>query len=133
MNRQDIADRLDELIRKSGKTNVEVGDLVGVGKEAVRKWREGENSPKLENIMLLAEHLGSSEEFILFGTESNQDVNTIRERICQPGDELTLLRLFRASNREGRTLTLKSAGAYQLAHPAAQNIYQIHKGPKKRG
>jgi transcriptional regulator with XRE-family HTH domain len=132
MDRRDIADRLDELIRKSGKNNVEIGELIGVGKEAVRKWREGVNSPKLENIEALADHLGTSEEFILFGVESNQDVNAIRERICQPGDELTLLRLFRASNREGRGLIVKTAGAYQLAHPAAQNIYQIHKGSKKR-
>ncbi len=132
MDRQAIADRLDELIRKSGKTNVDIGKLIGVGKEAVRKWREGENSPKLENIRLLAEHLNSSEEYILFGTESNQDVNSIRERIAQPGDELSLLRLFRASNREGRHQTLKAAEAFQLAHPAPQNIYQINKGSKKR-
>jgi transcriptional regulator with XRE-family HTH domain len=132
MDRREIADRLDELIKKSGKNNVEIGELLGVGKEAVRKWRAGVNSPKLENIEALAHHLGSSEEYILFGIESNQDVNSIRERISQPGDELALLRLFRASNREGKTLTLKAAAAYQLAHPAAQNIYQINKGSKKR-
>ncbi len=132
MDRREIADRLDELIKKSGKNNVEIGDLLGVGKEAVRKWRAGTNSPKLENIMSLAHHLGTSEEFILFGLESDQDVNSIRERICQPGDELSLLRLFRASNREGKQLSLKAAAAYQLAHPAPQNIYQISKGSKRR-
>jgi transposase-like protein len=41
--RDEIGERIDGLVKFSGKTNVEIAGLISVTKETVRQWRRGKN------------------------------------------------------------------------------------------
>ena len=124
--RREIADRINGLIKVSGSDNVQIAVKIGgVGKETVRQWREGLIWPRMDKLKALAAALGSSADYILFGTYPNKSVESLRERICRNDAELALLRLFRSTNRDGKTLTTEAARSYSITHPAPHNVVQL--------
>lgn len=131
--RDEIAERLDTLIKFSGKTNTNLAKDIGVTKESVRQWRIGETWPRIDKIKPLAVLLRTTPEYILVGIQQeNKGVDSLRERLCRNDAELALLRLFRATNRDGKSLTMESARSYSVTHPAPHNVVQL-KDRKTRG
>lgn len=123
--RDEIADRLDQLIRMARKDNAEIARQIGVSKEAIRLWREGITWPRMDKIKLLAGVLATTPDFILLGIQAERKGMELRERICRNDAELALLRLYRATNREGKNLTMESARSYSITHPAPHNVVQL--------
>lgn len=123
--RQEIADRIDHLIKIGRKTNVQIAEGVGVTKEAIRQWRDATTWPRMDKIKALAELLATTPDFILLGIPVEHKGMELRERICRNDTELALLRLFRATNREGKNLTMEAARSYSQSHPAPQNVVQL--------
>ena len=123
--RYEISERIDQLVKMSRKTNVELAEEIGVTKEAIRLWREGTNWPRMDKIKALAEVLATTPEFILLGVAVERKGMELRERIARTDAELALLRLFRAANREGKSLTMEAARSYSITHPAPQNVVQL--------
>jgi transcriptional regulator with XRE-family HTH domain len=123
--RYEISERIDQLVKMSRKTNVEVASDIGVTKEAIRLWREGTNWPRMDKIKALAEVLATTPDFILLGVQAERKGMELRERICRNDAELALLRLFRATNREGKNLTIEAARSYSITHSAPHNVVQL--------
>ena len=61
-------------------TQAELGKLVGVGQSAVTAWEGGRNIPKGETAARLAEALGVSRDWLLYGDESGQPKKQVRLR-----------------------------------------------------
>jgi len=123
--RYEIGERINQLVLMSRKNNVEIAEAIGVTKETIRLWREGTNWPRMDKIKALAEVLTTTPDFILLGVQAEKKGMDLRERICRNDAELALLRLFRASNREGKNLTIEAARSYSITHPAPHNIVQL--------
>jgi len=123
--RDEIAERIDTLIKFSGKNNADVARALGLTKESVRQWRLGQIWPRIEKVRPLAVLLRTTPEYILVGIQADKSVDSLRERLCRNDAELALLRLYRASNREGKTLTTESARSYSITHPAPHNVVQL--------
>lgn len=125
--RDEIADRIDNLVKFSGKTNTDIAKdpTLNVTKEAVRQWRAGDTWPRMDKVKPLAALLRTTPEYILLGIHQEKGVDSLRERICRNDAELALLRLFRATNREGKNLTVEAARSYSITHPAPHNVVQL--------
>lgn len=85
----EIANRLLKYRKKSGFSQEELSEKIGVSRQAVSKWERSEASPDTDNLMLLADIYGvtldqllkedpkdESEEAVKENTEANETVDT---------------------------------------------------------
>jgi len=64
-------DRLNDLIIKRRVTNYRMARDLEISEGAVRSWRKGRTEPKGKNLQRLAEYLGVSAAWLLYGEESS--------------------------------------------------------------
>lgn len=69
MDAQVIADRLRMLRAKSGESQQEVADAVGVTVSAYSMYENGERVPRDRTKMKIAKHFRRSVNFIFYATE----------------------------------------------------------------
>ena len=145
MDKRLIADRINRLAEIVGRNehkadsavNAELGKAIKVSAEAIRQWRKGDASPKLEHLEPLAKAFNSrkvetSVGHILLGLPATKLSNVdLLERLAEDGEELELLRLFRSSNHQGRDNLIMTARAIQQSHPRPANVVTLPQ-PKKR-
>ena len=55
-----IAERLQELRKRSGYSQEQVAEMLGLSRQAVSKWESGQGKPEIDNV---------SADYILLGTE----------------------------------------------------------------
>lgn len=53
-----MKDKLKALIDKSGETIYKISKDTGISQTAIANWVEGNYTPKLENLRILAKHFG---------------------------------------------------------------------------
>lgn len=63
-------ERLNDLIVKRNVTNYRMARDLDISEGAVRSWRKGRTEPKGKNLQRLAEYLGVSAAWLLYGDES---------------------------------------------------------------
>ena len=80
----EIANRLVELRKKSGLSQEDLADKLGVSRQAVSKWERAESSPDTDNLICLAKIYGVSLDDIL---NTDQSVEEIAEdkRLSEEG------------------------------------------------
>ncbi|MBO5033067.1 MAG: helix-turn-helix transcriptional regulator [Lachnospiraceae bacterium] len=71
----DIAERLQELRKKSGYSQEQVAGMLGLSRQAVSKWESGQGKPEIDNIVKLTEIYHVSADYILLGTEKQTTVS----------------------------------------------------------
>ena len=64
-----IAERLQELRKRSGYSQEQVAEMLGLSRQAVSKWESGQGKPEIDNIVKLTEIYNVSADYILLGTE----------------------------------------------------------------
>ncbi|RKJ79438.1 XRE family transcriptional regulator [Butyricicoccus sp. 1XD8-22] len=64
-----IAERLQELRKRSGYSQEQVAEMLGLSRQAVSKWESGQGKPEIDNIVKLTEIYHVSADYILLGTE----------------------------------------------------------------
>lgn len=70
----EIANRLIELRKKSGLSQEELADRLGLSRQAVSKWERAEASPDTDNLICLAKIYGVSLDDLLNTDESIEDI-----------------------------------------------------------
>lgn len=63
-----FAERLMYKFEESGMKQVELAEKVGCSPTMVSFWLNGVNKPRRANLEILAEVLGCTEEFLMYGT-----------------------------------------------------------------
>ncbi|MBR4812026.1 MAG: helix-turn-helix transcriptional regulator, partial [Bacilli bacterium] len=83
----EIANRLIELRKKSGLSQEELADRLGLSRQAVSKWERAEASPDTDNLICLARIYGVSLDDLLNTDESIEDIarNVKEERASKSG------------------------------------------------
>ena len=64
-----LADRLHDLRKKSGYSQEQLADLLGISRQAISKWESGQGKPDLDNIIKLTELYNISADYIITGQD----------------------------------------------------------------
>jgi transcriptional regulator with XRE-family HTH domain len=103
---QTVGQRISALRRQRGMTQDSLAAACDVSRSAVAQWETDRAGQLRGNITRIAEALGTSMEFLLQGAGTPNSAT---------GDELAMLRLYRACAPEDRTFLLRTAR--KLARP----------------
>ncbi len=82
----EIANRLVELRKKSGLSQEELADKLGLSRQAVSKWERAEASPDTDNLICLAKIYGVSLDDLL---NTDQSVEEISKEVSEHQQENT--------------------------------------------
>lgn len=66
-----LSEKIYELRRKSGLSQEQLADKIGVSRQAISKWESGSSTPELEKLILLSEFFGVSIDDL---AKENQEV-----------------------------------------------------------
>ena len=124
----EIANRLIELRRKSGLSQEELADRLGLSRQAVSKWERAEASPDTDNLICLARIYGVSLDDLLNTDESIEDIarNVKEERASKSGPAGV-----RLTDDEGITIVDKDGE--RLTIDEARKKYKKYDGHKSKG
>ncbi len=76
----DIAERLQELRKKTGYSQEQIADMLEISRQAVSKWESGQGKPEIDNIIKLTHIYNVSTDYILLGTENKMVVPTLEKK-----------------------------------------------------
>jgi transcriptional regulator with XRE-family HTH domain len=99
-----VGKRIQQLRRAQKLTQDELAAACGVSRSAVAQWETDRAGQLRDNITRIADALGTSAEHLLHGQGN------------AAGDELALIRLYRACDPEDRAFLLRTA--HKLARGA---------------
>jgi len=71
----ELYERIQQLRKARGMSQEEMGERVGVSRQAVSKWESGQSVPDVEHIVALAELFGVTTDYLLTGTGGAANVN----------------------------------------------------------
>ena len=100
---QDIGTRISTIRRERGLTQDELADQVGVSRSAVAQWETGRTGQVTGNLSRIADALEVNVEYLMYGNDKRA-AGDVRQ-----GDELALLRLYRACDPADRQMLLHTA------------------------
>lgn len=66
-----IGERISKLRTEKGYTQEYIANAMGISRQAVHKWEKNESRPDTDNLILLAEILGTTVEYIAVGNKNN--------------------------------------------------------------
>lgn len=109
-----LNERIVELCKNQGISQSELERRVGIAKGSVTKWKSQE--PKFSSLEKIAEFLGVSTDYLLYGKESdNYYLNNETKEIAQEIFENKELRLLFDASRDATPEDLKTIHEMLLA------------------
>nr|WP_294507204.1 helix-turn-helix transcriptional regulator [uncultured Rhodopila sp.] len=99
----DIGARIRARRRDSSLTQDEFARRVGVSRSAVAQWETGRTGQVTGNLSRIAAALGVGVEYLMYGDDKRAPAE------ARQGDELALLRLYRACDPDDRQFLLRAA------------------------
>jgi len=69
----ELKDRIAAVRKAAGLTQEQLGELLGVTRQAVSKWESGQTTPDAATIAALCEKLHVSADYVLLGKEPGED------------------------------------------------------------
>ena len=99
----EIGERIRVARNARGWTQDQLAAAVGVSRSAVAQWETGRAGQITGNLTRIATVLETHVEQLMFGADQNAPPNTGR------GDELAIIRLYRACTPEDRQILLRTA------------------------
>lgn len=111
MDQEGLATRLKKLRKSRGLTLQEIGDLVGVSKNAVYKWESDKSGPSIRNLELLSIALDVQPVFLAYGvTEGKTPHDELVKKIGMLDESEVALLLSLISNMFGPKTDLEAVG-----------------------
>ena len=72
----ELKDRIAAVRRAAGLTQEQLGELLGVSRQAVSRWESGQTSPDVSTLAALCEKLRVSADYVLLGKEPGEGQST---------------------------------------------------------
>lgn len=70
----DLAERLQKLRKEAGYSQEKLAEMLGISRQALSKWENGQANPDVNNIKKLCEIYNKSSDYILFGKEASPEI-----------------------------------------------------------
>ena len=99
--------RIREARERQSLTQAALATRVGVTRSAVAQWETGRSGQVGGNLARVADTLGVGVEHLLLGAAPAQVGEELGWRTTMPGDELSLVRLYRELGAEDRSMILR--------------------------
>lgn len=100
---EQIGQRIAALRKEMGLTQLGLAEAVGVSRSAVAQWETGRAGQLIPNLTAIAQALGVGIETLTHGEDKRAPSN------AASGDEMAMLRLYRACKPEDRQILLRTA------------------------
>ncbi|WP_350344002.1 helix-turn-helix transcriptional regulator [Proteinivorax tanatarense] len=71
----DMAERIQNLRKMQGISQEQLGDKIGVSRQAVSKWESNQSVPDLDKVILMSEHFNVTTDYILKGIKSSDKLD----------------------------------------------------------
>ncbi len=68
-----LGKRIKEQRKSCGLSQEKVADLLGISRQSVTKWENGQSVPSTKNLFKLAEILGTTVDMLIFSKESSEN------------------------------------------------------------
>ena len=126
----ELNERIALARKQAGLSQEQLGDKLGVSRQAVSKWESGQTNPDVAYVVGMCRYLGVSTDWLLTEEDSSSDAQPLR---C-PGCTSIITPLDDFCSKCGRSLRGKEAVTYTLllqARPygnttmAAQSMVQL--------
>lgn len=98
-----VGERIRQVRRERSWTQTDLANAIGVSRSAVAQWETDRAGQVRDNLTRIARALDVSAEYLLHGRDK------YASGLASSGDELALLRLYRACRPEDRTMLLQTA------------------------
>jgi transcriptional regulator with XRE-family HTH domain len=102
-NPREIGARIRAAREEQGWTQDQLANAVGVSRSAVAQWETGRAGQVTANLTRVAEALAVGVEHLMYGNDPRAAGQ------AYGGDELAMLRLYRACSPEDRQILLRTA------------------------
>ncbi len=66
-------DRFAELLEKKGLKAYEIAKMTGISQVTFTEWKKGKATPKADKLVLIAQALGTTVEYLVTGEESGNE------------------------------------------------------------
>lgn len=98
--------RIKQLRKHIGLTQIELGKKLGVVKQTVSSWENNISEPKNDMLIELAKILNTTPEYLLGSKGLNQTSDYNEKIMLANSDEERLLRAFRSLGEDSRIIAL---------------------------
>lgn len=102
-NKSVIAKNLTYYVNRSGKTQKEISEIVGVATSTFNDWMKGKKYPRIDKIEILANYFGILKSDLI----EDKDKKTSPESLMLTEGEKVLLDLFRRVPEDQQQLVLQ--------------------------
>ena len=96
-NDNPVIERIEHLLSVQAKTKKDLLDYLGMGNSAFTRWKYDNSKSYLKYIDTIANFLGSTSEYLLYGA-------TEEEKMLLTKEEIKLIDAFRKLNQEKRKI-----------------------------
>ena len=119
-----IANRLVELRKKSGLSQEQLADKLGLSRQAVSKWERAEASPDTDNLICLAKLYNVSLDELLSSDETIDDIakETKEREEENKGDDFTV------KDDKGNVVHVSKDGTYVHVNDGENDVVVSDKG-----
>ncbi len=111
-----LQERIKEQRKKSGLSQEKVAELMGVSRQAVTKWENGQSAPTTENLFKLAEIFGTTVDFLLNHEESEKEASLEQMHRLYKMEEAKKSEVRKEKRKKQIVLALTVAAGYLLIY-----------------
>ncbi len=94
---EDFGNRLKNIRKNAGMTQVQVAEICGISQSNVNTWENGRSLPLPEGLIALANCFGCSIDYLL-GRESEESIIVINDNKTYTAEEKNLINMYRQLN-----------------------------------
>ncbi len=111
-----LGTRIRDARQRRGLSQEKVAELVGVSRQAVAKWESGQSAPSTENLLRLAEVLGTTADLLMAPTEPEPALTEAQLSDFLRKEQLRTAAERRAQRRKNLLFALGTAGGYLVVY-----------------
>ena len=86
-----FSEKLTELRKRSGLTQEQFGDKIGVSRQAVSKWEMAQSVPDINKVMAIADFFEVPVDLLLKDDLDLDDLGTPKIQVCSPDKKYNVI------------------------------------------
>ena len=118
----ELSERIALARKQAGLSQEQLGEKLGVSRQAVSKWESGQSNPDVAYVAEMCRLFGVSSDWLLLGQETEQAQNPVR---C-PGCHAIVTGLDNFCPNCGRSLRSEDTDTYSLVLTSSATTFSVY-------